>query len=387
MRTSILITLLLLLLLPLSQASVLSVKVVVDQDTPSIGASVSLMTGGIELSTQKADQNGMVRFNASDGTYFISVAKSSIYPQYVVLKEISGDTAITVVRRQLINYASVYGQITGPANFSNTAITAYSNGQITKRAFANKDGFYMMSFLPDGTYELRFESPGFENTSVQALLPSSMFTPIYMALKAPVPPAEPEVALSAPYQVQQFSPIEILLTRGGLPFAGQEISVSTPSGKITATTDSQGIARVNAAEGGSYSFSFGNLSSSTAVSVPEVPLPQQNQTQNGTTAPTQPNQPSTPAQAASDSNGVLLPLAIGLGIFALVVLLAIVAVAAKMVRDGGKKGDGAGAAHSHGHPHGSAGARQHGATGMHPHEEGAHEHGHHHGGKSHHKGK
>ena len=179
MRTLALIALL--LLLPFVQASMLTVQVVVDQDTPSIGATVSLITGGVALSTQRADQSGSVTFNVSDGTYFIDVNKSVIYPEYVVLKVVSGDSSMRIVRRQLINYANVYGQATGPSNFANSSVAAYQNGQIVQRTALNKDGFYMLQFLPEGTYELRFDSPGFETNSVQVFLPTSQFTPVSVA--------------------------------------------------------------------------------------------------------------------------------------------------------------------------------------------------------------
>lgn len=390
MRTSMPIALLLLLLLPFAQASVLSVKVVVDQDTPSVGAPVSLITGGIELSTGKADSNGMVRFNASDGSYFISVGKSSIYPQYIVFKELSGDSSITIVRRQLINYANVYGQITGPTDFANTTAVAYMNGQIVKRAPVNKGGFYLMSFLPEGTYEIRFESPGFEPKRVQILLPSSEFTPLYVELLAPKPPEEQPTSISSPYQVQQFAPIEVVLSKGGVPLAGQEISVSTPSGKTTVKTDPQGIARVNAAEGGAYSFSFGNMSSSTMVAVAEVPAPKENKSAGVPVAPSVPAGPGAAPQAPSSGNGALLPLAIGLALFMLAVLVAIAVSVAKIAGSGGKKNGSAEAKHAGPHQHGAAGAKEHG-QGSHP-QDAAHakEHGHshpHHSEKSGHKGK
>ncbi len=160
----------------------LTVNVVVDQDTPSIGATVSLVSGGFVISTQKTNTLGVAAFNVKDGSYFVVVNKSIIYPQYIVLKEVSGDSSIRIVRRQLINYANAYGQVSGGSSVTDTTVSAYADGQVAKRVAVNKDGFYILSFLNEGTYELRFESPGMKTQRVQVFLPASEFTPINTVL-------------------------------------------------------------------------------------------------------------------------------------------------------------------------------------------------------------
>lgn len=349
MRIPVLIALL--LILPAVFASVLTVQVVVDQDTPSIGATVSLLTGGVALDTQKADQFGYVKFNVSDGTYFITVNKSIIYPQYLVYKEVSGDSSVRIVRRQLINYANAYGQITGPYSFANTSVAAYQDNQVAKRASANKDGFYILQYLNEGTYELRFESPGMETKSVQVFLPTAEFTPVYAALKAPAPPEEPPVVLSSPVQVKQFTLIELTLTKGGEPLAGKTVSVSTPSGAISATTDSQGIARVNAAVSGVYAFSYGNQTTTTSVAAAETPKPNASNNPPANQSPAQPAGNGTPEpQQPQAGNSWLATFAAILAILALIVLAAVAIVAAKLLREGKKKG-GREPSTSHGHAH------------------------------------
>ena len=383
MRTLALIALL--LLLPFVQASMLTVQVVVDQDTPSIGATVSLITGGVALSTQRADQSGSVTFNVSDGTYFIDVNKSVIYPEYVVLKEVSGGSSMRIVRRQLINYANVYGQAAGPSNFANSSVAAYQNGQIVQRSALNKDGFYMLSFLPEGTYELRFDSPGFETNSVQVFLPTAQFTPVSVTLQAQAPPVEPQTTLSSPAQAPQFSVIEASLAKGGAPLSGKGISVTTPSGTIIATTDSQGIARVNAAVGGTYSFSYGNLSSSTSVASSEPQKPVQNGSgqQGGENATQNNSQATQPFQPSGQQGGssMLIPALAVLGIFGLVILAVIAILAARFMSKGGKSKESEAPQESYTHEEGHASegsAHSHGK---------AHSHAHQHGEKPQHKRK
>jgi hypothetical protein len=283
----------LLLLSHLFYASILNVKVVIEQDTPSVSAPVSLISGGVALFTQKTDQNGIASFNVTDGSYFISINRSSIYPENVVLKEVSGNTNITVVRRRAISYANAYGQIYGSSSFENASVSAYQGGRLAKRTSANKDGFFILQFLNEGEYMLLFEAPGFKEKEVKVFLPVSEFVPVYQTLE-PASPApsqetsqeESQAILSSPSQVPQFSLIEVVLQKGGMPIEGAEILVSTPSGQMSAKTNSKGIALVNAAEGGNYTFSYGNQTAITFV-VQETPaaLPKKPQ-----------NQPSLPAQ-------------------------------------------------------------------------------------------
>jgi hypothetical protein len=180
-------------------------------------------------------------------------------------------------------------------------------------------------------------------------------------MKAPLPPIEPPIVLSSPVQVRQYTLIEITLTKGGEPLSNQAVSVSTPSGAISATTDSQGIARVNAAEGGIYSFSYGNQSASTTVAAADIaasnesnPPASQNETQPAGNPNSVPQQPQ--------ANGLLAGFAALLAIFTLVVLAAVAIVAAKFIREGRKKENEEsipGHEHAHeGHEH-SHGAHQH----------------------------
>jgi len=340
--------LLLLPLMPMAQASMLNVKVVVNQDTASVGAVVSLMTDGVIFTTIRTNGQGIASFNVSDGGYFIVVNKSIIYPEYILLKDVRGDENITVVRRQQVNYANAYGQVSAPTSFPNASVTAYSNGQVAKRTAVSANGLYMLSFLPEGAYELRFESPGFETKDVQAFLPTGEFTQFNAVLSPPKPPAEPQVIIVSPVQVSRFKLVEIVLTADGKPLSGKEISVVTPSGKLIAITDSEGTARVNAAEVGVYTFSYGNHSASTAVSVEEGAKA------NASEPPKANASVAPPAQIPQDSgqsappqqgagNSILSAIAV-LSISALIAAVAIL-VAAKLFYFDRKKKDGG--AHAH----------------------------------------
>ncbi len=337
---------LLILLASCVSAYSLAVKVTVSQDTPAFGTNVSLVTGGVELATQKAlnttrqMDDAVATFDVNPGSYFVLLRRGG-YPMHVTLISVDSDKNVTLSMSQAISYASAYGQIGGPSDFSNTTITAYSGGAIVKKTAANRDGFYMLSFVPGGNYELQFSSPGFEPKSLQVFLPTADFTEVDAKLEKPAKPQEQPPKLSAPTQAQQFSVIEASLFQGGSPLAGKDVSVETPSGRFSLTTDPDGKVRINAAEGGTYRFSYGNLSSSTEVTAKEAAQPPQ-VVKNETLPVAQPAQP--PAQPSS--SGALPLLAVAIFIAGGLMLVAIVVLAVWWFLEGrGKRGG-----HKHDHP-------------------------------------
>ena len=263
MRSSF-VLLALLFLFSVSSAYTLTIKVTVTQDTLSVGSNVSLVTNGIELASGRTGADGMVNFSVSNGSYF-ALLKSTIYPLQVSLIEVRGDTQVTLTKRQLISYASAYGQITGPTEFSNASVTAFREGQVAKRISPNSDGYYIMSFLPDGMYDLSFEAPFYEKGTVRQSLAQGEFTEVNIKLAKVMVAPEPEPTLVAPVQVQQSEIIEVALSKGGKPLSGETIIAETPAGKVELTTDARGLAAIGAAQSGLYRFTFGTLSASTTV--------------------------------------------------------------------------------------------------------------------------
>jgi len=279
-----------LFLLSISSAYTLTIKVTVTQDTLSVGSNVSLVTNGIELASGRTGSDGMVNFSVSNGSYF-ALLKSSIYPLQVSLIEVRGDTSVTLTKRQLISYASAYGQISGPQSFSNASVTAFQDGQVAKRISPNADGYYVLSFIPDGTYDLSFEAPDYEKGTARQYLPQGEFTEVNMRLQKVKPTPEPEPTLSAPAQVQQSEIIEVALSKGGSPLSGETIIAETPAGKVELTTDPQGKAAIGAAQPGLYRFTFSTLSASTTVPAKEVVAPPKQQPQEPVEIPAPPVAP------------------------------------------------------------------------------------------------
>ena len=245
-------------------AYTLSIKVTVTEDTLSVGANVSLVTGGVEVASGRTGNDGIVKFNVSNGSYF-ALLKSTIYPLHVSLIQVRGDTDVTLTKRQLVSYANAYGQIFGPTNFSNASVSAYQDGLVAKRVVPDEHGFYILSFVPDGTYDMVFEANGFEKKTERAYLAVSDFTEVNAKLSRQEAPQAAEPILYAPSTVPQSQLIELELSSGGVPLAGETIIAETPAGKVELVTNTQGKASINAAQSGLYRFTFGTLTALTSV--------------------------------------------------------------------------------------------------------------------------
>jgi len=346
----------LLLMASLAFSYSLTVKVVVSQDTPASYTNVSIMQDGVMLYAAKADAAGVARFNLTEGDYFAVLPKSSIYPLQISLISITGDTSITLVKRELISYSNVYGRISGPESFTNASISAYSGGKVVSRnQQVSKYGYYLFSLygLPEGNYELVYEAPGFDAKKMQAYLSPGTFIEADITLEktgakqnqsAQAPPV-----LSAPQQIGQFSQIMLILMQDDLPLSGEKIVASTPSGTVEISTDSSGKAYINAAKPGTYKFTYGGQSTSTFVVGSEsAQIPDE-------TKPAAPTPAATPSQvSAQPQSGIVL---VAIAVTAIVVFICIVALVLLVSR---KKG--------HAHPH--AGKADEGAVP--PHEAGAH---------------
>ncbi len=331
----------------------LTVKVTVSQSTLAVGTNISLVRGGVEVANAKAGTNGTATFSIPSGSYFVLLNRYP-YPQHVFLIGVDQDTMVELTMRQLISYANVYGQISGPTDFSNSSITLYSGGSIAKRVthekngYPDKNGYYLISFLPEASYEIAFNAQGFDEKRSDVFLPDAQFIEVNPKLSANVQKAEPQPELSAPRSVQQYSTLTVYLSKGGQPLAGQGVSVGTPSGTVVITTGADGKAHLNAAEAGNYSFAYGNLSTATAVQAKEA-QPSAPPANNGTQQ--EPPAYSPPAQQPQQAD--LFPVLVVAGLAILLIAL-VVAVALMVLRS--KKGEQEGGSRQgRHHAHGQAG--------------------------------
>jgi len=310
-----------------------AIKVTVAQGTLAVGTNVTILQDDVELYSQKAGMDGVADFQLDPGSYLVLLKRGG-YPDYVSILEVSGTTNVTRTMSQGMSYASAYGQIKGPADFSSVSIAAFTGGDIVKRASPNKDGYYLMPYLSGGEYELVFTAPGFNEARKPVSLMPAVYSKVNAKLEKPATEPEGEPRLVAPASAGKDSAIEVAVFRGDAPAAGATVMVITPAGSFEATADGSGIVRVNAARPGEYRFSYGALEASTTVGA-AAPEPQ--------APPEQEPEPSAPAtqepvpQEQGDWMGAAAALAVAGGVVALL----LVAAAAIMLlgRKGGKVED------------------------------------------------
>ncbi len=319
-----------------------SIMVTVSQGTLAVGTNVTIVKDGVGLYSERAGADGVARFQLDEGSYFVLLDRGG-YPRYVSILEVSGTTNLTRTMSQGMSYASVYGQIKGPSDFSGVSIGAFLDGRIANRAAPNKDGYYLISPLQAGNYEFAFTASGFDEKKAPLALSTSVFSELNALLeKTVVAPPEPPT-LSAPATADRKTVIEVLLARGSAPMAGEKISVQTPAGAIEVLTGADGKARVNAAQAGKYTFAYGSLAATTIVAGEIAPKPEP--------PPAIEPEPQAPdAQAAKqDGNGFLAAFAV-FGVVALIVVIAAaIFIAARMEKKQHKKGHvhDEGESHSH----------------------------------------
>ena len=314
-------------------AYVLNLQVTGVQGTVGVGTNISIIKDGVPLYFAKANSYGNASFNLTGGSYFIQLNRSG-YPTHMLLVDITSDSTIKLSMRQLISYANVYGFISGPSDFTGAYVSAYQGGKVIGRVAADRNGYYLLSYLPSGTYDLLFEAPGFANYTKNAYLTQPLFTEENVVLLRQQKNTTPQgpVTLLVPSQTKIYSTIEIMLLIGDAPYPNQKVSVSTPAGVIEVITDSEGKARVNAASEGKYEFSYGGVKSSSKVASPTPAA------QNNTAPPVIEQQPApepaAPQQQDGQQNGLLLVL----GAIAAVAVVAVsIIVLAVLFKNAAKK--------------------------------------------------
>ena len=302
------------------------IKVTVSQDTLAVGTNITIVKDGTLLYNAKADGSGSAAFKLDSGSYFVYLDRGG-YSRHVNLLEVAKNENITYTMRQLISYANAYGQVTGPTDFSSALVTAYANGNVAKRTSPNKDGYYLMSFIPEGEYVVAFSADGFVGKNETTSLLQSQFTEINMKLDKVVVPPVALPTISAPAKVQKQSVIEIVIMKGGLPLSGQVVMVKTPSGNVEIVTGIDGKAHVNAVAVGEYVFTYGNLTSKTLVEgaavVPVKPP---------VVVEPEPEAPPVVVQKPADAGGLVAGTAIVVIGGAIVALGIIIFVASRMVK-------------------------------------------------------
>jgi hypothetical protein len=227
------------------------------------GSAVDILVGNTVLYTKNTsiiDDRAVAQFTIAPGTYFIRLRRGG-YPDHIYLQTLENDTEMKFIMLMRRSTYTIYGQVEGETSLAGRSIKLIDEtGAVAKSSTIKGSGYYLIDSLwPTKKYYLWVDGPiqpiFSENFSYDA--PGAYYIPIKSK------PIEKEIEefpqLAAPASAKIGERIAVSLMVGSRPMAGQEIKVITPDGEFSITTDSQGLAYIQAAESGDYVFEWGGL--------------------------------------------------------------------------------------------------------------------------------
>jgi len=221
------------------------------------------------------NDKAMVNFELSPETYFLRLQRSG-YPDHVYLQTISENTNIEMIMFIKKSTYTIFGRVPSDiADYEGETIKLVDDASgaiIRSSAIKDNNYFILESLWPDKVYHLRIDrgterllSNPFSHAEVGAYYVeiNSASEPLRNITILP--------SLNGPIQADLHSKISPRLMAGERPMAGQVILVTTPTGSLNLTTDSNGYVSIWAAEGGDYVFNWQTIT--YAVNVPKEEEP------------------------------------------------------------------------------------------------------------------
>jgi len=289
-------------------------------------------------------------FTLDPGAYFVRLKRGIYYPIHVYQTTLKKSTEINYVMIQNMPTYSIYGKIldANPQKWIGQMIYVIDNNDAKAReAKVQEEGYYVISAMAPGVqYRLKMGEGNDRKISAPFTYnePGAYYLEMNMSQEIFV---EQKEAISAPTYADQLSKINVFIRKGDVAVAGAQIKATTPAGQLTITTNENGMASVQAASAGNYSFEYKDLIASTIVSARYETLPQVikpvEQEPNETQV-----QPQTQSPAPASNNTLLFGAGIaGLVIGSAIVLGIIVVglIAYFLLPKKGKKEKGKDAAH------------------------------------------
>jgi hypothetical protein len=314
----LLIASLLLLLAALAQSHMLNVTVEDNSGTKLVATKVEALQGPTVVASAIADEHGSAYLALDTGSYFIRLVRSG-YPDHVLLTYVKDDAQLQAVMSNKRETGILYGRVQdSESSYDGLKIYLLSGWKIISTSTIASGGYYIFPYIFPDDYSIRLDDGSknlsTENVTISGKEAKYLDISVVHANVTPTPVLVP--VLSAPKTATVGSLIVATVRAGTVPYAGVNVSVSTPDGTVVALTDSAGQIAVNAVKGGRYVFSWNGQEAMTEIPVP--PALEENVTpqavQNNTTL----EQNATAQPQAKKSEWGILPLAgVGFLLFAL----------------------------------------------------------------------
>ena len=238
----------------------------------------------------------VAQFTLAPGIYFIRLQRGG-YPNHVYLLNLTQDIEVKYVMFIQKSTYTLFGQVTvDPDYWAGRKISLIDQQDTVVRSVMVMPGgdFLVDSVWPGTPYQLRLDD------GTQRIL-SPVFTAPdtgagYMEVNGGLAASNNTVLapkLSASSNAALYAILSVQLKAGERPMVGQPVLVSTPRGTMNLSTDANGKAYVQAAEGGDYTFTWETQVVKMSVpkqAAPPAPANNENQTAGGGTAPASGNE-------------------------------------------------------------------------------------------------
>ncbi|VVB56783.1 Carboxypeptidase regulatory-like domain protein [uncultured archaeon] len=258
-------------------------------------------------------------FELAPDTYFLRLQRSG-YPDHVYLQTLDQDTALTVIMFIRKSTYTMYGRVSNASHQLDgmqIKLMDADTDTVVRTSAIKANGDYLIDSLwPGRKYYLRVDDG--EQRLLSEPFSYNDVGAYYLELagaQAPLRNVSLQPLLSGPDRADLHSRISVTLMSGERPMEGQTVTVRTPNGELNLTTDADGIARVQAAEGGQYTFKWSSLRLNVTVPMPPAPA-----------APAAPQAPApafevtVPEQAPAAPAGPMVEPTVALGAAGLVLM-------------------------------------------------------------------
>ncbi|MEM4235960.1 MAG: hypothetical protein QXV44_02840 [Candidatus Anstonellaceae archaeon] len=260
-------------LFSLSFALQLNISVFDPKGIKLVGTNVSIFSGNSLVDFKKTtlyqkfgeDSKALAQFDLEEGVYFILLERDYYQPN-IYLIELNSPTSLEFILPQQTPTYSLYGKLKNyfPIEKKELALID-KRGLKSATSKIYRGGYFIFySLYPQTEYRIMLED---KNTKLYSQYFSYNSPGVYyleLDLSSPSDFENRSIIFNSPDLVFVGQPIKLILKYGDIPLKNKSIFVQLPSSlNTTILTDEFGVAIINAAEEGQYTFIYENYTTST----------------------------------------------------------------------------------------------------------------------------
>ncbi len=299
------------------------------QNEDKVGLSntnLEIIQGGEVIVDGLTVTQGRYSFELADGYYILRASRFG-YAQRVFGIEVDGETQRNFIMPRNSHISDIYGQVlSNGVPLEGASVLVKVDGLVFERGTSHDGGMYVLKHVPEGTATVSASMEGYRTNEISAIeLKNGRPAHLDIQLSRTGEngngePAPSQYSIQVPEKVDLGETLTIQLSSNLGPIANELISVQTPSGTFNIATDGQGEAKLNAAEEGTYIFTYMNISEATVVEEEAPPIPEDHENE---TTPGTGNGETQPPPAEQDSPLLLIVILVSVVLLILIIGTAI----------------------------------------------------------------